>query len=184
MSDALTTRLATHLKDLRLARGLSLDALAAASGISRATLSRLENGETSPTASMLGALASAHGTAISRLLAQVEDAPRAHIRAADQAVWTDPETGFQRRTVSPPGNGLIGEVLRGHLPAGQSIAYKAPTVPGQQHHLILHEGALILTLQDISHHLAPGDCLRYRLHGPSRFQTSPENAADYTLVLI
>ncbi len=41
MSDALTTRLATHLKDLRLARGLSLDALAAASGISRATLSRL-----------------------------------------------------------------------------------------------------------------------------------------------
>jgi len=184
MSDTLTPRLATHLKDLRLARGLSLEGLAALSGISRATLSRLEKAQTSPTAAMLGALAAAHGTPISRLLAQVEDAPRAHIRAADQTIWTDPETGFQRRTVSPPGDGLIGEVLRGHLPAGQTIAYAAPTVPGQQHHLILHNGALTLTNGGIDHILAPGDCLRYRLHGASKFQTPPQVAADYTLVLI
>ncbi len=184
MSDLLTLRLAAHLKALRLERDLSLEALAQACGISRATLSRLENGETSPTAAMLGALASAHGVAVSRLLAEVEDTPRAHMRAEDQAIWTDPETGFQRRAVSPPGAGLIGEVLRGSLPADCSIAYAGPTVPGQQHHLILHAGALTVTLDATDHSLAPGDCLRYRLHGASRFSTPPGSGADYTLVLI
>lgn len=184
MSDLLTPRLAAHLKTLRTARGLSLDALASASGISRATLSRLENAETSPTAAMLGALAAAHGLPVSRLLAQVEDTPRAHIPAADQTVWTDPETGFQRRAVSPPGTGVIGEVLRGTLPPGRTIAYAQPTVPGQQHHLILHAGALTVSLDQTDHILAPGDCLRYRLHGASRFSTPPGSSADYTLVLI
>ena len=48
----LDRRIAQRLKALRLARGWSLDELAGMAGVSRATLSRLENAEVSPTASV------------------------------------------------------------------------------------------------------------------------------------
>jgi len=66
-------RLAARLKQLRVEQGWSLDQLASASQVSRATLSRLENGEVSPTTSVLGKLCAAYGLAMSRLLRMVED---------------------------------------------------------------------------------------------------------------
>jgi transcriptional regulator with XRE-family HTH domain len=56
-------QLAERLAALRLAAGWSLDELATRSGVSRATLSRLERAETSPTATLLSRLARAHGVA-------------------------------------------------------------------------------------------------------------------------
>ena len=53
MSDTLTSRLSRRLAQLRAERGLTLDQLASASGVSRAALSRLEKAEVSPTAEVL-----------------------------------------------------------------------------------------------------------------------------------
>jgi transcriptional regulator with XRE-family HTH domain len=66
--DALEARVAA----LRAARGWSLDELAERTGISRATLSRLERAETSPTAAMLERLCAAFGWTLSRLMAEAE----------------------------------------------------------------------------------------------------------------
>ena len=49
--------LARHIRDLRHSRNLTLAELATASTISRASLSRIENGEVSPTADTLAAWA-------------------------------------------------------------------------------------------------------------------------------
>ena len=54
-------QIAQRLKSLRAERDWSLDELAKRSGVSRATLSRLENAEVSPTASVLGKLCAALG---------------------------------------------------------------------------------------------------------------------------
>ena len=54
--DSADLRLAQRLSDLRQQQGWSLEALAQQSGISRATLSRVERAETSPTASLLNKL--------------------------------------------------------------------------------------------------------------------------------
>lgn len=175
-------RLANHLKALRLARGLSLQALAARSGVSRASLSRIENAETSPTAETLGALASALAVPISQLLTPLERPFRAVVKAAEQDVWTDPQHGFLRRIVSPRAGDLRLEVLSCELAPRQTIAYSAPAVPGHEHHLVLLDGALAVDVGDDSHQLAPGDCLRYRLFGSSRFASGPEGAR-YLLAL-
>ena len=53
------TRLAQRLRQLRGERSWSLEELATKSGVSRATLSRIENHEVSPTASVLGKLCAA-----------------------------------------------------------------------------------------------------------------------------
>ena len=92
-------RLAHRLKELRGARGWTLDELAARTAVSRATLSRLENAEVSPTASVLGRLSAAYGLTMSRLLTPIEAAFAPLVRSHAQEVWEDPETGFRRRII-------------------------------------------------------------------------------------
>jgi hypothetical protein len=45
------------------------------------------------------------------------------VRRDRQPVWTDPETGFRRRSVSPPAQNLAGEAIEGQLEAGTRITY-------------------------------------------------------------
>lgn len=184
MRDTLDERLARRLAALREAHGLSLDALAERCGISRATLSRVERGETSPTAAMLGALCAAFGITLSQLMLEAEGPPPALLRRAEQPLWVDPETGFSRRNLSPPGAGFRGEMLENAMPAGSAIAYPGPPIPGQEHHLWLIEGALALTVDGQRHLLEAGDCLRWRLFGPSRFESLGPGPARYVLALV
>jgi transcriptional regulator with XRE-family HTH domain len=181
--DAADMRLAERLRALRRARSWSLDELSALSGVSRASLSRIENGEVSPTASVLGRLAGAYRTTVSRLLADIEGERPALVRRAEQPEWVDPATGFRRRSVSPPSLGFDCELLCCELPAGARIDYPLPPRLGLEHHLYLIDGALELTLEGAVHRLRAGDCLRYKLMGASRFVATGQRAAHYVLVL-
>ncbi|MEA2739353.1 MAG: hypothetical protein QOH05_2660 [Acetobacteraceae bacterium] len=176
-------RLAARLASLRAERGWSLDVLAERSGISRTTLSRLERGATSPTASLLGRLCSAYGRTMSRLIAETEAEAPQHVRAADQAIWVDPETGFRRRGVSPPAAGLDAEIVEAVLPAGAVIRYAAPPVQGLEQHVWMLGGTLELTVDGMVHRLEPGDCLRFRLFGSSTFNALGPDNARYVLVV-
>lgn len=181
---SLEARLTVRLAHLRLEHGYSLDHLAEKSGISRATLSRLERGETSPTAGMLGALCAVFQTPLSRLIAEVEDAGTSLVRAADQAVWSDPDSGFVRRMVSPPAQAFLGELIEGRLPPGADIRYARSPLLGLEHHLWLFSGILRLEVDGSQYDLLPGDCLRYRLFGASRFHNVGDQDARYVLAMI
>lgn len=176
--------IAQRLKALRGERGWSLDELATRSGVSRATLSRLENGETSPTTAVLGRLCSAYGMTLSRLMLLVEEGFAALVRREAQPVWRDADAGFLRRSVSPPAGSLSGEALECALEPETRLDYDGPPRPGLEHHLYLLEGALEVTVDGHSHHLEPGDCLRYRLFGPSAFATPQECGARYVLFMV
>jgi transcriptional regulator with XRE-family HTH domain len=177
-------RIAARLGRLRTERGWSLEALAERSGISRATLSRLERGELSPTASMLGRLCTTFGWTLSRLMAEAETRAPSLVPASQQAVWTDPETRYRRRIVSPPAPGLRGELVEIRVPAGRTVAYDASPVPGLEHHLWLLDGALTLEVDGTTFQLRPGDALRYVLNGPSRFTATGRREARYVIALV
>jgi transcriptional regulator with XRE-family HTH domain len=176
-------RLAQHLRELRLARHWSLEELAMRSGISRATLSRTENNEVSPTAAVLGRLCAAFELTMSRLLAQVEQDYPALIAPADQPIWVDPETGFRRRSLSPPAANFDCELLYCELPPDRQILYPSPPRQGLEHHLYLETGALEMEIDGHRYRLSAGDCLRYILQGKSRFKTFAMHPARYFLVI-
>ena len=177
-------RIAARLAALRAERGWSLEALARRSGVSRATLSRLENAEVSPTASVLQKLCAAYGITLSRLVMLAEDGFPARLGRKDQPVWKDPSVGFTRRSVSPPSRELAGEALDCEIEPGQVIAYEVPPRPGLEHHLVMLAGRLTVTVAGEAHELMPGDCLRYRLFGPSRFETPADSGAHYLLFMV
>jgi len=181
--DTIDRRIALRLKGLRSERGWSLEDLAARSGVSRATLSRLENAEVSGTASVLGKLGTAYGLTVSRLMHLVEEGFAPVVKRADQPVWQDPETGFHRRSISPPAQGLAGEVIEGTLKPGAHIAYETPPRPGLEHHLVLLDGAMTLVTEGRTHQLEPGDCLRYQLFGGNAF-TAGKKGARYLIFMV
>ena len=177
-------RISQRLKDLRLERSWSLDDLARHSGVSRATLSRLENAAISPTTGMLSKLCAAYGLTMSRLMHMAEGDFSALIRRSAQAVWNDPALGFKRRAVSPPARTLAGEVIEGELGPGARIAYDHVPKPGLEHHLLLLDGQLEITVGGQTHELKAGDCLRYQLFGPSTFVTPKKISARYLIFMV
>jgi transcriptional regulator with XRE-family HTH domain len=177
-------RIAQRLRTLRAERNWSLDELATRSTVSRATLSRLENAAVSPTTSVLGKLCVAYGLPMSRLMRMVEEDFAPRVPRGAQPVWSDVDAGFRRRSVSPPAQALAGEALECELDAGACIAYDASPRPGLEHHLILLEGRLQITVDGQRHDLEPGDCLRYQLFGPSAFVTPADSAARYLLFIV
>ncbi|TXS49597.1 helix-turn-helix domain-containing protein [Streptomyces sp. OR43] len=181
---AVEAGLAVRLGELRRERGWSLDELARRSGLSRSTLSRLERGELSPTAGQLGRLCSVHERTMSRLLLEVEAQPPQLVPAGRQAVWRDESTGFVRRSVSPPHAGLRAEVVEGLLDAGAVIAYEHPPVAGLEQHIWVLEGTLEVTVDATAHTVGPGDCLRFRLRGPSRFHCPGPERVRYALMIV
>ncbi|MFD4570800.1 helix-turn-helix domain-containing protein [Streptomyces sp. NPDC058417] len=182
--DPVDARLAARLGELRAERGWSLGELAERSGVSRSTLSRAERGEISPTAALLNRLCHVYGRTMSRLLGEVESEPAPLVPADAQSVWEDRASGFVRRSVSPPHPALRGELVEARLAAGADLAYDRPPVPGLEQHIWLLDGALTVTVADLDHPLAPGDCLRLRVWGPTRFRCPAERGARYLLAVV
>jgi len=176
-------RLAERLAWLRVNQGWSLEVLAAQTGISRATLSRIERGETSPTASLLGKLSAAYGLTTSRLLMALEDNPPELIRHGQQSVWRDTATGFERRSVSPPAHGYRVELMTGKLQAGATISYDSPPVAGLEQHIWVLAGGRQLTLDQRQFRLEKGDSMRFLLFGTSAFHVPGPEDAHYLIAI-
>ncbi len=176
--------LAARLKALRAERDLSLDVLAQKSGISRATLSRLENGQTSPTAAQLAALCSAFGLTMARLMLMVEGAPPALVRRTAQPVWRTDDGLAEARAVCPPARDFSADVTEWHLFPGARLSYPDDRRPGTEHHLVMLSGTLDLTLAGETHRLSGGDAIRYRAIGASAFAAPDEAGARYLLFMV
>jgi transcriptional regulator with XRE-family HTH domain len=176
-------RVACRLAALRAERGWTLEALAQRTGISRATLSRLERCELSPTAAMLSTLCGQYGWTLSRLMAEAERGTPSVVRAKEQVTWQDPETGYVRRVLSPPHSDLKGELVEVTLPRGSSVSYGASYLPGLEHHLWMLEGTLSLEILGKTFRLEKGDCVRYVLTGPSKFVCGTRHAR-YVIALV
>jgi transcriptional regulator with XRE-family HTH domain len=120
----LNQRIAQRVRDLRAARGLSLEAVATQSGVSRSMISLIERGESSPTAVVLERLATGLGVALASLF----DAPEPHAsplaRAREQPPWRDPQSGYVRRNVSPAGAGSPIQIVEVTFPPGARVAYE------------------------------------------------------------
>lgn len=182
MMDDLASRLAERLRGEREARGWSLNDLAERSGVSRAMISRIERGEASPTAVLLGRLSGAFGLTLSNLLARIESAGERLRRTADQPSWRDPETGFIRRAISPAGNGDL-ELVAGELPPGAAIAYPASSYAFIRQQIWLQSGLLDFQEGETVTRLEPGDCLELGPPSDCRFSNPGPEPARYLVVV-
>ncbi|MDQ0395910.1 helix-turn-helix domain-containing protein [Labrys monachus] len=175
--------LGTRIKALRGARQLSIEALAAASGVSRAMISRIERGESSATAQLLARLAGALGVSLSTLFAEPKAEASPLARRADQPLWRDPASGYVRRAVSPATATGIVDLVEVELPAGALVPFERHAGAGFDQLVWLREGELVLSVDGKAWPLAPGDCLHMRLDRPLMFHNPGPVPARYVVVL-
>ena len=178
-------QIANRLFLLRGEHGLSLDDVAKKSGISRATLSRIENADVSPTADTLSALCATFDIPLSRLIAETEDSFSALIPFEDQRELTDAKTGFTGRAVSPKSPDLLASVEEGHLPPDKQFRAEDDDLkPSEEIHLIVLDGALNVRLGKDDHDLTAGDCLRYKAYQTAVIQTPPSRGARFLKIRV
>lgn len=178
---------AARVRSLRAGQNLSLEALAARSGVSRAMISRIERGEASPTAALLNRLCAALGVTLSALFAGPAPGADPLARHADQPVWRDPATGYLRRAVSPPGTGSPVEIVEVVFPPGREVTF-APFAFGarlDQHVWLIEGGPLEMRLGDDPEirRLETGDCLHMRLDRATHFRNPGPRTVRYAVVL-
>lgn len=178
-------RLAARLKSLRAQRGLSLDALAQRAGVSRSMISLIERAESSPTAHVLERLAASLGVTLAALFAEDPRADAAPLsRRAAQTVWRDPETGYLRRNLSPPGYPSPIELVEVVMPPGTRVAYDGgPRTPTVDQQVWVIDGTVELRVGDALHRLNAGDCLAMRLDQPVGFHNPGPDASRHVVAL-
>lgn len=182
--DQFEKHVAERLKRLRLERGLTLDQLAELSGVSRAMISRIERSEASPTAALLARLCSALGVSLSVFFASTEGEPSPLSRRTDQPVWRDPESGYLRRAISPPGTGSGTDIVEVEFPGGAEVRFPGrPSGRSQTQHVWVFEGAIELTVGDTVHRLEAGDCLFMNVGDVHGYRNPTDKPARYAVVI-
>src|SRR5207249_593693 len=183
----LNQRIAERVRELRAAHGLSLDALASKSRVSRSMISLIERGESSPTAVVLEKLAGGLGVMLAALFdapaeAQGPSGPVA--RRDDQPQWRDPASGYLRRNVSPPGVPQPMQIVEVHFPPGERVAFETGGRDMRVHQQVwVLEGAIDVTLGVERHRLRDGDCLAMQLDRPTMFHNPTRRRARYAVVI-
>ncbi len=187
-SSSASQRLADRLRELRQGQGLSLEALAERSGVSRSMISLIERAETSPTAVVLEKLAVGLGV----VFAQLFEAPAARRDSAqgvvwpraEQSEWLDPGSGYLRRNLTPPGTDQPLQLVEVVFPPGAHVIFEASE---REEHVFqqvwLLEGEMEIGTAERMHHLRAGDCLARHQQANTIFRNPGTQPARYVVAL-
>lgn len=159
--DAILTKLPARLKEARRAQGLSLDAVAKLSGVSRSMVSQIERGESSPTIATLWNLTRALQVDFAGLLDVADQGPEIEVIRSTQIPTIDNRgAGCRIRILSAPEQAGRFEVYElvferdGHLDS-------QPHTRGAREHLTVIEGTLEVRSGEDLRVIDAGDTARY-----------------------
>jgi transcriptional regulator with XRE-family HTH domain len=180
--DDSSAKLARRIRLEREARGWSLADLAERSGVSKASISKIEREEVSPTAVILVRLATAFDLTLAGLLLRAEGEGGRMSRAGEQPIWRDPDTGYVRRQVYNRPDHPI-EMVQVELPAGRQVEFPASAYAHIRQAVWVTAGELTIHEGGERHVLAPGDCLGFGPPGPVVIANQSHLPCSYVVVL-
>lgn len=172
----------------RKKRHLTLDRLAALSGVSRSMLSQIERGEANPTFAVLWSLTQALGIDFSQLLAGGAPQQRKPdgidlVTLALTPEIRSPDGAWRLRILSPPS--LAGQVEWYEVEiAPGSMLQSAPHAPGTFEHLTACSEGLLVETGHGSQKLATGETARYRADVAHEIRNTGRQTARALMVVL
>ncbi|MEP5758042.1 MAG: XRE family transcriptional regulator [Litoreibacter sp.] len=179
-ADVILSLLPSRLKDARRSKGLSLDAVAKLSGVSRSMVSQIERGESSPTISTLWNLTKALQVDFAGLLEGDRENRIEVLRSGTVPTIENHGTGCSIRILSPPEEAGRHEVYDLQF-SPEGVLDSQPHAQGAREHLTVIEGHLIVTSGEAVEHVMHGDTARYQADLPHKI--SAQGAARAFLVV-
>jgi transcriptional regulator with XRE-family HTH domain len=178
----LARRVAENLREKRRDRGLSLDQLAQASGVSRAALSQIESCKSNPSLSVLWKIAVGLQIPFSELLG--ESGPTVNLlRRADTQVLRSADGRMESRPATPAGLSRHLEVYELRLAARSTHASEAHA-PGTSELIIVLSGSLRMHVGNDKYELGAGDALAFPADRPHAYENFGAGEARYHDVII
>jgi transcriptional regulator with XRE-family HTH domain len=183
-ADAASSGLARELRRQRKTKGMSLEDLANASGVSRAMISKIERAQSSPSTSILSKLVDALDTTVARLLGQESTRHDVVLMRHDQqVVLVDDASGFSRRILSPilPGRGL--DFVMAELPPRADSGPLVGHTTAVEEYIYVLSGSLVVTIGETRTVLEAADALYYRADAPHRFENPGRGVCRYLIII-
>jgi transcriptional regulator with XRE-family HTH domain len=178
----LTPALGANLRRLRTRRGLSLERLADLSGVSRAMLSQIELGHSTPTINVLWKIASALGVTFSALISEPKQAGMALLRADQTKVLTSHDGGFSSRALFPYDGQRRVEFYELRLKPG-ALENAEAHQPGTLENLVVEKGSIEIAVKGERVRLERGDALLFHADGPHSYRNPGTAEAQAYLVM-
>lgn len=178
----LTPVLGANLRRIRTKRGLSLERLAAESGVSRAMLSQIELGHSTPTINLLWKVATALGVPFSALISSRDRAGFAVLRSGDAKVLTSREGKFTSRALFPFDSPRRFEFYELRL-APRSEEQADPHAPGTVENLVVSAGSVEIQAENERFILDAGDAIVFHADVPHAYRNLGERDAVMYLVM-
>jgi transcriptional regulator with XRE-family HTH domain len=161
-TDAITRHLGGRVKHLRAGRGWSLEALAAASGVSRSMLSQIEREKANPTLAVTLRIARAFGLTLGELLQMPGAASSVTvIRADDHTFHYRSDKDCRIRTLTPLNLEKDVEFYEIRLKSGGALR-SSPHFEGTREFLTVQKGKLRIESANDAEDLNAGDSASYR----------------------
>ncbi len=176
-------RFGARVRTARQRQGLTLDALATAAGISRATLSNLERGEHSPSLTAATNVARALRVSLAELLGDEDRRPVVTIPKGERLVFRDPVTGIERQLLSPAFAGRGIEFIRAILPPFTATDDLRPYHPAIDKYVLVESGTLQIVIGAEPHLLQEGDAFYFRASVSHRFENPSSERCSYLAIL-
>jgi transcriptional regulator with XRE-family HTH domain len=178
----LARRVGLNLKERRKGKGMSLDELAVASGVSRAALSQIETCKTNPSLSVLWKIAVGLQIPFSELLG--EAGPGVNLlRRSDSQVLRSADGRMESRPAAPAGLSRFLEIYELRL-AARSLHQSEPHAPGTQEVIVVLTGTLRMHVGNEQWDLGTGDSLTFPADRPHGYENTGGGEARYHNVIL
>lgn len=172
-----------NIRRRRRALGLSLDALAQASGVSSTMLSEVERARKNPTVKLAYQIALALGCSLTELLDDSSPADVSIVRASERRTLLDPDTGVVRHGLRPRLLDRELELVWYELPPRQSSGEMGPNLAGVVELLTVTQGRARVVLGGAAHELECGDSIAYGPQTTIEYQNPGEVPARLLLLI-
>ncbi len=170
------------LRRLRADRGLSLDRLAATSGVSRAMLNQIELAKSTPTIKLLWKIARALEVPFSALIEGEPGRDTTVLRVASARRLTSSDGAFSSRALFPTDGPRRTEFYELRMrPHG--VEHAEPHAPGTRENLVVAEGLVEIDAGGARHALGPGDAILFEAGQPHAYRNAGEGEAVMYLVI-
>lgn len=173
---------ARNVRRYRIERAMSLGDLARRSGLSKQTLSKIEQGVGNPTVETLSQLAVALDVSTRRLL--TEWGTPVYVQRAHDGIWLDHATGSERMLDDTYGTGHVRTVVLRLERTGQNPGIVEPHAPGTLHHIYVISGKLRTGPTNDIVDLSAGDFVRFPGDVPHRLVCLSERVVAHMVTTI
>jgi transcriptional regulator with XRE-family HTH domain len=178
----LAKRVGMQLREKRKTRGMSLDELAVASGVSRAALSQIELCKSNPSLGVLWKIAVGLGIPFAELMGG-EGQGMAVLRRSDAQVLRSADGKLESRPLSPAGSNPWVELYELRLAARASHS-SDPHASGTREIVVVLSGQLNLRVGAEVCQLAPGDSISFRADEPHSYENPGNSEGRYHNLII